>query len=174
MEQTSPSFPPHVTSTTSVLARFQSQLEAETSRDKNQDLAIGDSVGLHTLSRYYMIIFYVSYIHCSLLKTNSQLSSPWGFSLSPYILQTRSYTCTTHVFIGSGRTVLRKISRYVDACAVSVYQALLSTYETEPGFEAIQTADSNITCISRVIRYNSMQTVYVHVLAYLSLAVEVQ
>ena len=40
------------------------------------------------------------------------------------------------MFIGSDQIVLRKFSGNVDACAVSVYQALLSAYEREPGFEA--------------------------------------
>ena len=40
------------------------------------------------------------------------------------------------MFAGSNLTVLRKINRNVDACADSVYQALLSAHEREPGFEA--------------------------------------
>ena len=50
--------------------------------------------------------------------------------------------CTTHVFIGSDQTVLWKNSKNVDACAVGVYQALLSPHEREPGFEA-RSQDNN-------------------------------
>ena len=50
--------------TTFVLARFQSQLEAKTLKDKNQDLAISDLVGLRTLSSFFEVLhdFFVSYI----------------------------------------------------------------------------------------------------------------
>ena len=46
----------HSISTTSVLARLPSQLEAEISRDKEQNVAISDLVGLHKSSSFFEIL----------------------------------------------------------------------------------------------------------------------
>ena len=128
--------------TTFVLAKFQSQLEAKTSRDKNRDLAIGDSVGLCTLSSLfevlhdyflaflfhtYVVVFRKPTVSCLLRGT---LVCPRIFSWHSRIrAQPTCLLVVTGQFYG-------KFSGNVDACAVSVYQALLSAYKRESGFEA--------------------------------------
>ena len=62
-----------------------------------------------------------------------------------------------HVFVGSDQTVL---SGNVDACAVGVYQALLSAYEKEPAFEAIRLIVIHLAWIRGYLaqRYNMLSS----------------
>ena len=105
-----------LTSTTSVSARFQSQFEAKIWRDKKKGLASDILSSIQCICKWSSRLeVLISYFLASIVYRGTivfQSRRLACFSVRIYLVSvfhcTLSYTCISHVYASSSRTVLRK------------------------------------------------------------------